>query len=127
MHKIWPEDDRMFNEAVHTPGLVIVFGTDAVAGAFGHQADEFIDRVKRAGMTPMQALESANYFAAESMRLENQIGSIAPGLDADIIAVDGDPLTDIAAVRKVVFVMKDGVIYKNDAGESRSRAVLVSH
>lgn len=127
MHKIWPEDDRMFSEAVHTPGLVIVFGTDAVAGAFGHQADEFIDRVKRAGMTPMRALESANYFAAESMHLENQIGSIAPGLDADIIAVDGDPLTDIAAVRKVVFVMKDGVIYKNDVTESGSRAVLVSH
>ena len=125
MRKIWPEDDRMFNEAVHTPGLVIVFGTDAVAGAFGHQADEFIFRVERAGMSPMDALESADYFAAESMQLENQIGSIAPGMDADIIAVDGNPLEDIKAVRKVVFVMKDGVIYKNVGGERAAGIVPV--
>lgn len=113
MHKAWPSDDRMVNAAVHTPGLVVVFGTDAVAGAFGHQADEFVYRVEKAGMAPMQALESANYFAAESMRRENQFGSIAPGLDADIIAVDGDPLKNITAVRRVVFVMKGGRIYKN--------------
>ena len=125
MRKIWPEDDRMFNEAVHTPGLVIVFGTDAVAGAFGHQADEFIFRVERAGMSPMEALESANYYAAESMQLENQIGSIAAGMDADIIAVDGNPLEDIKAVRKVVFVMKDGVIYKNVASERAAATVPV--
>jgi imidazolonepropionase-like amidohydrolase len=117
MRKIWPEDDRMFNAAVHTPGLIIVFGTDAVAGAFGHQADEFIFRVERGGMSPMDALESANYFAAESMQLENQIGSIAPGMNADIIAVDGNPLQNIKTTRNVVFVMKDGVIYKNTVGE----------
>ncbi|HVB55263.1 MAG TPA: amidohydrolase family protein [Candidatus Acidoferrales bacterium] len=113
MHKVWRSDDQMFNAAVHTPGLIIVFGTDAVAGAFGRQAEEFIYRVQKAGMTPMQALESANYFAAESMRLEKQIGSIAPGLDADIIALAGDPLKDITAVRRVAFVMKHGVVYKN--------------
>lgn len=113
MHKVWPSDEQMFNAAVHTPGLVIVFGTDAVAGAFGDQAEEFIYRVQKAGMTPMQALVSANYSAAESMGLENQIGSMAPGLDADVIAVSGNPLTDITAVRHVAFVMKQGVIYKN--------------
>lgn len=126
MRKIWPEDDRMFKEAAHTPGLVIVFGTDAVAGAFGHQADEFIFRVERAGLSPAEALESANYYAAESMQLENQIGSIAPGRDADIIAVDGNPLEDIQAVRKVAFVMKDGVIYKNVASE-RAAATIPVH
>src|SRR5579863_4509 len=114
MHKVWPDDDQMFNAAVRTPGLIIVFGTDAVAGAFGHQAEEFIYRVQKAGMTPVQALKSANYSAAESMRLQDQIGSIAPGLDADIIALAGDPLKDITAVRHVAFVMKHGVIYKND-------------
>jgi imidazolonepropionase-like amidohydrolase len=102
-----------------------VFGTDAVAGAFGHQADEFIFRVERAGMSPMEALESANYFAAESMQLENQIGSIAPGMNADIIAVDGNPLEDIKAVRKVVFVMKGGVIYKNVVSEHAAGSVPV--
>jgi imidazolonepropionase-like amidohydrolase len=120
MHKAWPSDDQMINAAVRTPGLVIVFGTDAVAGAFGYQPEEFIYRVDKAGMSPTEALESANYFAAESMSLEKQIGSIAPGLDADIIAVAGDPLKDITAVRQVVFVMKAGKIYKNVVAENRS-------
>ena len=126
MRKVWPDDDAMFKKAVHTPGLVIVFGTDAVAGAFGYQADEFIYRVQRGGMTPMQALVSANYSAAESLRMENQIGSIAPGLDADIIAVSGDPLADITAVRHVAFVMKGGVIYKNTVAERPARVAPVA-
>lgn len=115
MHKVWSSDDQMFDAAVHTKGLVIVFGTDAVAGAFGHQAEEFIYRVEKAGMPAMEALESANYYAAESMNLQNEVGSIAPGLHADIIALDGNPLTDITAVRRVSFVMKGGVVYKNVA------------
>jgi len=121
MRNVWPSDDRMFNAAVHTPGLIIVFGTDAVAGAFGRQADEFIYRVQKAGMTPMRALESANYFAAESMNLQDKIGTIAPGLDADIIAVEGNPLRDITAVRHVVFVMRRGIIYKNTAPQRLPR------
>jgi len=56
---------------------------------------------------------SANSLAAEAMRLSDQIGSIAPGWQADIIALDGDPLKDITAVRNVMFVMKGGVVYKN--------------
>jgi imidazolonepropionase-like amidohydrolase len=59
------------------------------------------------------AMVSANSLAAEAMQLNNQIGSIAPGLEADIIALDGDPLKDITTVRRVVFVMKGGVVYKN--------------
>ena len=63
----------------------------------------------------MAAMVSANSFAAESMDLQNEIGSIAPGLQADIIALDGNPLGDITDVRRVAFVMKGGVVYKNVA------------
>jgi cytosine/adenosine deaminase-related metal-dependent hydrolase len=56
---------------------------------------------------------SANSIGAEAMRMADQIGTIAPGLQADIIALDGDPLKDITAVRRVVFVMKGGIVYKN--------------
>ncbi|HEX7294314.1 MAG TPA: amidohydrolase family protein [Pyrinomonadaceae bacterium] len=96
------------------PGLKIVFGSDALAGSHGRNAEEFIDRVNNAGMDPMRAMMAANSYAAEALGMSNQIGSIAPGLQADIIALDGDPLKDITAVRRVVFVMKGGVIYKNE-------------
>jgi len=72
----------------------IVFGTDATAGAHGRNAEEFIYRVKDGGQSPMEAMVSANSRAAESMRLSDA-GSIAPGMQADIIALDGDPLKDI--------------------------------
>ena len=68
----------------------------------------------------MTAMISANSLGAEAMGLGNLIGSIAPGLQADIIALDGDPLKDITAVRRVVFVMKGGVVYKH-AARSQSR------
>jgi imidazolonepropionase-like amidohydrolase len=61
----------------------------------------------------MAAMISANSLGAEALGMTDQIGSIAPGLNADIIALDGDPLKDITAVRRVVFVMKDGIVYKN--------------
>ena len=61
----------------------------------------------------MAAFVAATSLNAEALKLSNQIGSIAPGLQADIIALDGDPLKDITAVRRVVFVMKGGVVYKN--------------
>lgn len=79
------------------------------------QAEEFVDRVRDVGVDPMTAMVSANSLAAEAMGKSDQIGSIAPGLEADIIALDGDPLNDITAVRRVVFVMKGGVVYKNAA------------
>lgn len=113
MEKILPMNHELVRRASKTPGLKIVFGTDAVAGAHGRNAEEFIDRVRDAGVDPMTAMISANSLAAEAMRLSNQIGSIAPGLQADIIALDGDPLKDITAVRRVVFVMKGGVVYRD--------------
>jgi imidazolonepropionase-like amidohydrolase len=101
--------------AYKVPGLKIVFGSDAVAGAHGRNAEEFVDRVQHAGVDPMTAMVSATSLAAEAMNLSDQIGSIAPGMEADIIALDGDPLKDITAVRRVVFVMKGGVVYKFEA------------
>jgi imidazolonepropionase-like amidohydrolase len=115
MEKILPMNYELVQHAMKTPGLKVVFGTDAVAGAHGRNAEEFIDRVRDCGVDPMKAMVSANSLGAEAMRLGDQIGSIAPGLQADIIALDGDPLKDITAVRRVVFVMKGGTVYKNAA------------
>ena len=114
MAEVLPLNQEMFKRALATKGLKIVFGTDAVAGAHGHNAEEFIYRVQ-AGEDPMDAMVAANSRAAESLGLQNEIGAIAPGMAADIIALDGDPLKDITAVRRVVFVMKGGKVYKNEA------------
>jgi imidazolonepropionase-like amidohydrolase len=118
MEKILPMDHELVRHATKTPGLKIVFGTDAVAGAHGRNAEEFIDRVRDCGVDPNAAMVSANSLAAEALGLSDQIGSIAPGLQADIIALDGDPMKDITAVRRVVFVMKGGVVYKNTARDA---------
>jgi len=113
MERILPLNHELVRRASKIPGLRIVFGTDAVAGAHGRNAEEFIDRVRDGGVDPMTAMVSANSLGAEAIGLADQIGSIATGLQADIIALDGDPLKDITAVRRVVFVMKGGVVYKN--------------
>ena len=113
--KILPMNHELMRRAAKVPGLQMVFGTDAVAGAHGRNAEEFIDRVRDAGVDPMAAMVSANSRGAEALGLADQIGSLAPGLQADIIALDGDPLKDITAVRRVVFVMKGGMVYKNVA------------
>ncbi len=115
MQRVLSLNHELVQRASKIPGLKIVFGTDAVAGAHGRNAEEFIDRVRDGGVDPMTAMISANSLGAEAMGLANQIGSIAPGLQADIIALDGDPLKDITAVRRVVFVMKGGVVYKHVA------------
>jgi imidazolonepropionase-like amidohydrolase len=106
-------DHDIVRRAIKIPGLKVVFGTDALAGSHGRNAEEFIDRVRDAGVDAMNALVSANSLAAEALRMGDRIGSIAPGCEADIIALDGDPLKDITAVRRVTFVMKGGVVYKN--------------
>jgi len=113
MIKILPMNHDLVQRASKTPGLKIVFGTDAVAGSHGRNAEEFIDRVRDGGVDPMTAMVSANSLGAEALGMGDRIGSIAPGKQADIIALDGNPLTDITSVRRVVFVMKGGVVYKN--------------
>jgi imidazolonepropionase-like amidohydrolase len=79
----------------------MVFGTDAVAGAHGRNAEEFIDRVRDCGVDPMAAMTSADSLGAEALGMPDQIGAITPGMQADIIALDGDPLKDITAVRRI--------------------------
>jgi imidazolonepropionase-like amidohydrolase len=113
MEKVLALNHEIVRRAARTPGLKVVFGTDAVAGAHGRNAEEFIDRVRDCGVDPMTAMVSANSLAAEALGMGDRLGSIAPGLEADIIALDGDPLKDITAVRRVAFVMKGGVVYKN--------------
>lgn len=91
----------------------IVLGTDAVAGAHGRNAEEFIYRVKDGGEKPMDALMSGTSVAAESLGMAKEIGAVAEGLQADLVATRGNPLDDITAVRRVVFVMKGGKVYRN--------------
>ncbi|MSO52105.1 MAG: hypothetical protein EXQ51_06775 [Acidobacteria bacterium] len=103
--------DVMFGAALKTPGLKMVMGTDAVAGAHGQNAREPIEHVK-SGQRPMDAIIGMTSLAAESMGLGGVTGSMTTGLAADLVAVDGDPLTDITALQRVLFVMKDGEVYK---------------
>ena len=91
----------------------IVFGTDAVAGAHGHNAEEFVVRVQQGGQKPMDAIVAATWAAAESLGMADRIGAIAPGMEADLVAVDGNPLEDITAVRRVIWVMRGGQVVKN--------------
>lgn len=93
-------------------GVNVVFGTDAVAGLAGKTAPEFERRVAL-GQTPKQAIASATSVAAKALRMSDRIGDLAAGKLADIIAVEGNPLDDITALGRVVFVMKDGKIYKH--------------
>jgi imidazolonepropionase-like amidohydrolase len=105
----------MFKNALKVSGLKLLMGTDAGAGAHGRSAEEIIYRVQIAGQRAADALANATSLNAQSIELGNRIGTIAAGMDADLIAVDGDPLKDIAALRRVVFVMRSGHVYKNSA------------
>src|SRR6267378_3095690 len=100
----------MIKRAVATPKLMMVMGTDAVAGAHGHNADEIVERVRQGNQKPMDAIVSATSMSAKSLHLDKTIGTLAAGYDADLIAVDGDPLTDITAVKRVAFVMRGGTV-----------------
>lgn len=111
-----------FKKALKHKDLKIVYGTDAVAGAHGRNYEEFIVRVRDGGQDPMAAITSATSISAESLGMKEKIGAIAPGMDADIIAMDGDPLHDVTAARRVVFVMKGGKVYENLAPDAKSHA-----
>src|SRR5271169_79454 len=102
-----------FRKAV-AAGAKMSFGTDAGVCPFGTSGKQFAFMVKY-GMTPMQAIQAATSNAADLLGHSNEFGSIKPGKYADIIAVTGDPLTDIRLLERVQFVMKDGKVYNNDA------------
>jgi imidazolonepropionase-like amidohydrolase len=110
-----PMKREMFKRALTVSGLTLLMGTDAGAGAHGRSAEEIIYRVQVAGQPAGGAVVDATSHNAMSLGLAQRIGALAPGLDADLIAVDGDPLKDITALRRVVFVMRGGTVYKNVA------------
>jgi imidazolonepropionase-like amidohydrolase len=112
MENAVPLNIAMFRRALATPHLKIVYGTDAVAGAHGRNIEEAIVRVRDGGQKPMEAIVSLTSLSAESLGLTSTIGAFAPGLAADLVAVDGDPLADITALRKVAFVMRGGRILR---------------
>jgi imidazolonepropionase-like amidohydrolase len=122
MTALLKSNESLFQKALHTPGLKIVVGTDAVAGAFGHQADEIIARIEL-GQPAMDAIDDATSVNAESLRLGNRIGSLAVGYDADIIAVQGNPLADAGSLRQVSFVMKGGTVYKDAVSAAAGMSV----
>jgi imidazolonepropionase-like amidohydrolase len=94
-------------------GVKIAFGTDSAVYPHGLNARQFALYVKM-GMTPAQAIQSATVSAADLLGWKDQTGAIEPGKWADIIAVKADPLADIRALENVSFVMKSGVVYKNE-------------
>lgn len=105
----------MFKNAIKHKGLKILMGTDAVAGAHGQNVRETVYRVQTGGQDAMEAIVGLTALNAQALGLADNLGTIAPGMEADLVAVDGDPLKDITALRRVVFVMKGGKVYRNVA------------
>jgi imidazolonepropionase-like amidohydrolase len=109
--------------AVHGPsfqkalkaGVKIVYGTDMGGIPWTEPMAQEFSRMVEFGMSPIDAIKSATSRAALMLDMEGQIGVVAPGAYADIIAVDGDPLRDIKVLGTVPFVMKDGKVFKNEA------------
>ena len=112
MRRAVPRALEAFQTALDVPGLKTVFGTDAVAGAHGRNAEELVYRVRTGGQPPMDAIVSATSLAAASLGMEDRIGTLAPGWAADLIAVDGDPSQEIEALRRVRFVMIGGRVVR---------------
>jgi imidazolonepropionase-like amidohydrolase len=102
-------------------GVKVGLGSDV--GVFPH-GENFreLEWMVRGGMAPWRALLAATATNAQIIRMENELGRIRPNMIADLIAVAGDPTQEIQAVRRVVFVMKDGVIYKNATHSSNTSA-----
>lgn len=110
MEKAVPTLAPIFAKALRA-GLKMPMGTDAVAGAHGQNARELVARVK-AGQSTMDAIVSTTSLAAASLRMGDTIGTLAPGYLADVIAVAGDPTSDITALQRVTLVVKSGQIVK---------------
>lgn len=96
--------------AAHAAGVKIAFGTDAGVSKHGRNADEFELMVEH-GMSPAEAIHAATINGADLLGLANEIGRLAPGYAADLIAVDGDPLADVTTLKQVRFVMKGGDVF----------------
>jgi len=105
---------EIFRRTLENENVKIVFGSDAVAGAHGSNAEELIARVEDGGQSEMGAIISATSLAAESLGLGDQLGTLAEGFTADLVAVEGNPLDHIESVRNVRWVMKGGRVFRDD-------------
>jgi len=105
---------RMLDMArrAHAGGVRIAFGTDSGVSAHGDNAGEFRLLVQ-AGLTPLEAIRTATVNAAEHLGLTAEAGRLATGMPADLIAVDGDPLTDVTELERVTFVMRHGIVHRH--------------
>lgn len=107
---VGPQIQQTFGKA-YKAGVKILFGTDTGVSAHGQNAQEFVYMVE-AGMPPMEAIKSATVATARYLEIDDRLGSVQAGKVADLVAVPGDPLADMALMRSVSFVMKDGVVHK---------------
>ena len=114
MRRAQPLALEVFRQGLSVPGLKMVFGTDAVAGSHGRNYQELVYRVEEGGQNPMDAVVSATSLAAGAIGLGGSVGSLVEGFAADLIAVDGDPSEDVGALGRVRFVMRAGLVYRND-------------
>jgi imidazolonepropionase-like amidohydrolase len=108
-----------FGKALHA-GVKIAFGTDVGGFKWSEPIAQEFSREVEFGMTPMQAIQSATSRAAELLGKRGELGVVAPGAYADLIAVPGDPLADVSVLKTVQFVMKDGVVFKSLTSELSS-------
>jgi imidazolonepropionase-like amidohydrolase len=106
---------RQAFQNAYRAGVKIAFGTDSAVTPHGENADEF-EMMVDAGMSPADAIRSATMTSAELLGVEDKLGSLESGKLADLIAVSGSPLEDISALTHVNFVMKAGVVVKQDEG-----------
>jgi len=121
--RIIPIFEKAARMAAATNGIRVMMGSGVDGSTFPHgtQGLEFEALVKRAGLTPAQAIQSGTTINAQVMGWQDQAGSIDEGKYADLIAVSGDPLADITELQRVKFVMKGGKIIRNDMGQGASK------
>jgi imidazolonepropionase-like amidohydrolase len=121
--EVGPKIQNTFAAAYKT-GVKIMFGTDTGVSAHGQNAREF-EYMVTSGMPAMEAIQSATIVPARFLKVDDRLGSIAAGKLADLVAVPGDPLADITAMQRVSFVMKDGVVYRQQVDGTRAGAAPV--
>ena len=112
------EHEASFRRAL-AAGVKIAFGTDVGGFSWTDPIAAEFSRMVELGMTPMQAIQAATSRAAELLERTGQLGVIAPGAYADVVAVDGDPLANVKVLENVGFVMKDGKVFKNELGQKK--------
>jgi len=120
-YRMIPIFDKAVAMAVATKGIKTMVGSGADGSTFPHgtQALEFESLVKRSGMTTARAIQAGTIVNAEAMGWQGQVGSIAKGKFADLVAVSGDPLADITELQRVKFVMKGGKVIRNEIAQAR--------